>query len=332
MTRRRVRGPVTDHFDGTRFRNLGQPAGRRVETDRGPLDLLRWRLTGARAAWPDRVPVVPAPRPAPRVDGPVATMVGHATVLLQLAGRNVLIDPVWSERASPVRFAGPKRHTAPGLAFDDLPPIDAVLISHNHYDHLDAATLRRLVAIHRPRIVAPLGNEALIRGIAPEAAATTGDWGDVVPLGDGLQVTLHPANHWSARTPFDRRRALWCGFVLTGAAGTVYLAGDTGYGDGRVFRDVAARFGPPLLAVLPIGAYEPRWFMRDQHANPDDAVRILLDTGARHALGVHWGTFNLTDEAREAPVEALAAACRAAGLAADRFRAFAPGERWAPPS
>ena len=319
------RGPPSDHFDGLRFFNPGQPS-----TDRSFKQLWRWRREGRRAVWPDQVPVIQAV-PALRVEALTLTMVGHASVLIQVAGLNLLIDPVWSARASPVRFAGPRRVTQPGVAFERLPPIDAVLLTHNHYDHLDAMTLARLVAAHRPRIVAPLGNDVVLARAVPGSQVDTGDWGARFDLGAGVGVTLHPAHHWSARGVRDRRMALWCGFVLETPAGVVYLAGDTGLGDGAIFDQVRARFGAPVLAVLPIGAYEPRWFMRDQHANPDDAVRIMLACGAQHALGVHWGTFQLTDEARLAPIQALAAACVTHGIDASRFQAFAPGDTFTPP-
>ncbi len=255
-------------------------------------------------------------------------MVGHASVLIQTSGRNILVDPVWSARASPLRFAGPKRWDAPGIALADLPPIDTVLITHGHYDHLDAPTLTRLQAAHRPRVVAPLGHEAVLARAMPGARVDSGDWGERFALGGGVAVTVHPAYHWSARRLADRRRALWCGFVLEGPAGPVYVAGDTAYGDGGPFRQVRERFGAPVAAILPIGAYEPRWFMRNQHVNPDEAVRIMLDCGALQALGVHWGTFRLTDESRLAPVGALEAACRRHGVEPARFVPLRPGEVW----
>ena len=264
-------------------------------------------------------------RPAVREAGVVVTMVGHASVLIQAGGCNLLLDPVWSERASPVGFAGPRRADAPGVAFEDLPPIDAVLLTHSHYDHMDVATLARLRAVHGPRVIAPLGNGAVLAGRA--GAVEEGDWGQRFDVG-AVSVTLHPAYHWSARGLGDRRMALWCGFVIGTPAGVVYAAGDTGYGDGAPFRQVRAQFGAPVAAVLPIGAYEPRWFMKAQHANPAEAVQMMGDCGAAQGLGVHWGTFQLTDEGREAPAVALAEACAAAGVGAGRFLALRPGDVW----
>lgn len=324
MTNRYHSGPISDHFDGRRFFNPGTPS-----TDRNLGQVLRWKLGGAATRWPKSVEVL-STKPAARVDDLGITMVGHATVLVQAAGLNLLIDPVWSDRASPFRRAGPKRVTAPGIAFDDLPPIDAVLVTHNHYDHMDLDTLARLHAVHRPRIVTALGNDAIIRGAVPDADVVALDWGEDAELGGGTVVAAVPANHWSSRGLRDRRMALWCGFAIRTPDRLIYDVGDTGYGDGRMFRESQSRFGAPDVALIPIGAYEPRWFMADQHVDPDEAVRIMLDCGARHALGVHWGTFQLTDEGRDAPVQGLAAALRAHGIDPSRFVAFEPGRSWSP--
>ena len=315
-------GPTTDHFDGTRFFNPGHPS-----TDRSLADLLRWRMRGHKENWPDSVPVRQT-RPQQRVGSLVVTMVGHASLLIQVADLNITVDPVWSERASPVRFAGPKRLTAPGIAFEDLPSIDTVLITHSHYDHLDASTLSRLWTRDRPRIIAALGTDAIVTRTVPGTRPEAGDWGDTFALAPDVSVTLHSANHWSARSMRDRRMSLWCGFVLQARGTVIYVAGDTGYGDGSIFREVGERFGPPTLAILPLGAYEPRWFMRNQHVDPEEAVRIMLGCGARQALGVHWGTFQLTDEARLAPVTALADACDRLGVLPERFVAMEPGDVW----
>ncbi len=320
MANRYYRGPPSDHFDGLRFFNPGHP-----DTDRSPRDLLRWKLRGHAAEWPKSVAITPA-RPEPRVEALRVTMVGHATLLIQAAGRNFVTDPVWSDRASPVRFAGPKRVTAPGIAFDDLPPIDAVLLSHNHYDHLDIASLRRLHDRDRPLIVTPLGNDAILRRHLTDAGIATGDWGDGVVLPGGAEAHIVPAQHWSTRGPGDRRMALWGGFMLTVAGRLVYFAGDTGYGDGAIFRAMRERYGTPDVALIPIGAYAPRWFMAAQHADPDEAVRIMLDLDAGRAIGIHWGTFRLTDEPREEPATKLGEALARRGIDASRFAAAVPGD------
>ncbi|MCO5088750.1 MAG: MBL fold metallo-hydrolase, partial [Methylobacteriaceae bacterium] len=266
-------------------------------------------------------------RPPQRVEGAKlrVSFVGHATFLIQTAGLNLLVDPVWSERASPYSFAGPKRVTAPGIDFDDLPELDAVLLSHNHYDHMDIATLARISRARPCPVLTPLGNDTILRNSLPAIDARAHDWGDEVALG-GLRVHFTPAQHWSARGLFDRRMALWCGFVVESPAGKIYIAGDTGYGDGSVFRDIFLRHGSMRLALLPIGAYEPRWFMREQHVDPEEAVRMFEHVDAGQALGCHWGTFRLTDEAIDEPPKRLAVALERAGIAPERFRAARPGE------
>jgi L-ascorbate metabolism protein UlaG (beta-lactamase superfamily) len=317
-------GPPSDHFDGAHFFNPGRP------WTKSTLDLVRWQLGSGKEPWPDAAPSPFRETPAAHLDGRRlrVVLIGHASVLLQAGGHNILIDPVFSERASPFAFAGPRRVNAPGIAFDDLPPIDTVLVTHNHYDHLDVDTLRRLAQRHAPRIVTPLGNDTIMRDAGVTGTIEAHDWGARVPLSDRVAINVVPIQHWSARGLFDRMRALWAAFVIETPAGPVYHVGDTGYGDGRVFRGIRERFGAPRLAVLPIGAYEPRWFMSDQHINPDEAVRIFKTVGARSAVGHHWGTFQLTDEGIGRPPEALAKALAAHGVAPERFRALRPGEAW----
>ena len=317
-------GPPSDHFDGVRFFVPGR------ETDRGFLDLMRWQVGGGRAAWPSAFPSPFRDKPPERVQGLRIALVGHATLLIQVAGQNILVDPVWSERASPLRFAGPRRANPPGIAFEDLPPIDSVLVTHNHYDHLDGDTLTRLWAQFRPRIVAPLGNDVIIRSYDDSIRVERLDWGQSFGLGHGIAAHLEPAYHWSARGVNDRRMALWGAFLLTTPAGTLYIAGDTGYGEGETFKSIQARFGAPRVAVLPIGAYEPRWFMAMQHMNPADAVKAFQDLGADAALGVHWGTFQLTNEPVDQPERDLAEALKAASIDPAQFRAMRPGEVWEP--
>jgi L-ascorbate metabolism protein UlaG (beta-lactamase superfamily) len=232
---------------------------------------------------------------------------------------------VWSDRASPFSFAGPKRHNAPGIALDALPAIDTVLVSHGHYDHLDVATLSRLAARFSPRVITPLGNDVTMRSADGAIRAEAFDWHDRVEFG-GIAVTLVPTRHWSARGLFDRNKTLWASFVLETPAGKIYVVCDSGYGTGTHFRRVAQQHGPLRAAILPIGAYEPRWFMQDQHMNPDDAVKALVDCGAALALAHHHGTFQLTDEAIDAPLTALHVALDAARIPRERFVALKPGQ------
>jgi L-ascorbate metabolism protein UlaG (beta-lactamase superfamily) len=313
-------GPVTDHFDGTRFLDPGEP-----HTDRSLGDVLRWKRNVPRNPWPTSVPVVPTV-PDPRVSGLRVTMVGHATLLIQVAGLNILTDPLWSDRASPLAFAGPKRVTAPGVALGDLPPIDAILLSHNHYDHLDVKTLRALHDRHHPLIITPLGNDSIVHRHIPTARISAGDWGDRFQIAPGAEAHIVPALHWSSRGIRDRRMALWGGFVLRVGGQQVYFAGDTGYGSGRIFREMRTRFGPVDVALIPIGAYDPRWFMAAQHTDPEEAIQIMLDLDARAALGIHWGSFKLTDEAREEPALRLAAGLKARGIEPGRFPAMRPSD------
>ena len=319
-------GPVSDHFDGVRFLD---PAG---ATPRSRSDLLRWmigsRWRGTRAEWPAWAPSPYADQPPARVEGAACRLsyVGHASWLIQTGGLNMLLDPVWSERASPLRIAGPKRVNDPGIAFRDLPPIDAVLVSHAHYDHLDLATLSRIASTHHARVITPLGNDTIMRSHDPSIAAEAYDWDQRVEIGAEMTVTLVPAHHWSARNLSDRNMSLWASFLIEAPGGRIYFIADSGYGDGALFRRMHGRHRPLKLAILPIGAYEPRWFMRDQHMNPAEAVQALLDCGAETALASHYGTFQLTDEAIDAPVIALANALRAAGIPPERFRALRPGQ------
>lgn len=314
-------GPPSDHFDGRRFFNPGgqKPSGFR--------DLIRWQMGGGRARWPKRAASAHAPaRPSERAADLCVTMVGHATLLIQIAGINILTDPHWSDRASPVQFAGPRRVTPPGIAFDDLPPIDLVLLSHNHYDHLDLITLRRLHAAFSPRVITPLGNDTLLARAIPGMNVSAHDWGEAVPFGP-LTVHLDPCHHWSARGMGDRSHALWASFTVDAPVGRVLFIGDTGFDGGRPYRAVQ-RHGPLRLAILPVGAYEPRWFMSAQHQNPEEAVEGFGICGAASAIGHHWGTFQLTNEARETPLLDLADALAARGIPPERFRALHAGEVW----
>jgi L-ascorbate metabolism protein UlaG (beta-lactamase superfamily) len=309
-------GPVSDHFDGLRF---FPPGGARDKT----LSEL-WRMIRdarrLRAPWPETPPTVPCPAPPQRVEGDRirVTLVGHSTFLVQTQGVNLLTDPVWASRAGPFGLLGPKRATPPALALEDLPPLDAILLSHNHYDHLDLATLARLARLRPCPVLTPLGNDAILRKHVAGIDARALDWGQAIEV-RALRVTLEPALHWSARGRGDRRMALWGSFMIAGRDDAIYFAGDTGYGDGSLFPAIAARHPRIRLALLPIGAYAPRWFMRDQHCDPDEALAIFHALGAERAIACHWGTFRLTDEPYDEPPQRLAEALARAGVAAERF-------------
>jgi len=239
------------------------------------------------------------------VDSPslFVTLVNHATVLVQQPDCNILTDPIWSDRCGPVSFAGPRRHRLPGVEFDRLPAIHAVLVSHNHYDHLDLPTLRRMRARGGTTFVAPLGVAPFLKsgGIAPVHEL---DWGESVAV-SGASIHAVPAFHFSGRGLFDRNRTLWCGYIVESALGAVYFAGDTAFGPH--FHWIRERFGPPRLALLPIGAYEPPWFMAPVHMNPEEAARAHHILGAATSIAIHHGTFQLADEALDAPRERLMA-------------------------
>jgi L-ascorbate metabolism protein UlaG (beta-lactamase superfamily) len=317
------RGPVSDHFDGTLFFN---PGGVKPKNQWA---ILKWQLTDRGVAWPESFPSPFEPnRPPPQfdADGTRVTHIGHASFLLQTRGRNILVDPVWAERASPLSFVGPKRANAPGVAFDALPNIDLVLVTHNHYDHMDVDTLGVLWQRYRPRIVTPLGNDTILRQSIPGLEALASDWDATVDLDGGIRVHVEPTLHWSARGATDRRHALWASFVLETGAAKIYCVGDSGYGDGSTFRRVGERHPGLALALLPIGAYEPRWIMRNNHMNPEEALKAFELCGAQRALGHHWGTFRLTNEAVDEPPQRLAAALAAQGVKSQRFIALRPGQ------
>jgi L-ascorbate metabolism protein UlaG (beta-lactamase superfamily) len=310
--------PLSDHYDGQRFFNPGVP-----RTSRSLLQVLRWRIRAERAVWPMGIvdPAFPAP-PETVPGGRVAiTFINHATFMIRFSGMTVLTDPIFSERCSPVSWAGPRRARPPGIALADLPRPDVVLLSHNHYDHMDLPSLRAIKGRYDPQFVTTLGNAPALARIGIQA--TELDWWQDVTHGS-LTITATPARHFSARTPFDRNRTLWGGFMLRTAAGQVLFAGDSAAGSH--WDDIRVRLGPPDVALLPIGAYEPRWFMAAAHMNPQEAVQAHGALGARRSVGMHFGTFQLTDEAFEAPLDALAAALRVAGMDPDEFSTNGFGE------
>jgi len=278
-------------------------------------------LLERRTPWPSRIDE-PSQLPAP-LDGAdaVVTFIGHATFLIQTATGNILTDPMYSQRAGPLLF-GPRRVRQPAVRMEDLPPISVVLLSHNHYDHCDLPTLRTLAKRFDPIVITPLGNAALVRSAGLTRIEELDWWEHARTTPTPMTVT--PAHHFSARTPFDRNRALWGGFVIQAGKRRIYFAGDTAYRP--YFVDVKQRLGPIDLALLPIGAYEPRWFMRAVHVNPLEAVQAHLDLGATQSIGMHYGTFQLTTEGIDEPVQALATARREAGIEEQAFTTLEFGE------
>lgn len=315
-------GPLSDHFDGTQFFN---PSG---VGPRGPGAFFKWMLE-PREAWPASFPSpFPQDQPPARFEGKGARVsyIGHASFLVQTHGLNLLIDPVWAERASPFSFVGPKRVNPPGIAFDALPKIDTILVTHNHYDHMDASAIGRLWQRFRAPVVTPLGNDTILRAAVPGLDAGAADWGSTFEVGEGVKVHAEPTVHWSARGMNDRRHALWASFVIETPELKIYCVGDSAFADGKTFRQVRERHPKLALALLPIGAFEPRWFMRSSHMNPKESVQAFELCGAERALGHHWGTFRLTSEAVDRPVLELEEARAAKGIAPDRFAALHPGE------
>jgi len=299
----------SDHFDGSRFVN---PTGIAAQS----FSAVPRMLLEPRAPWP--VPSDEPPRRPPALDGAVAvvTFIGHATFLIQTSAGNILTDPMYSQRAGPLNVIGPRRVRQPAVPFDDLPAISMVLLSHNHYDHCDLRTLRRLAHRFDPVVITPLANGALVRSSGIRQVEELDWWQESKTF--ALPITLTPAQHFSARSPLDRNRALWGGFVLMAGGAQLFFAGDTAYAP--FFRDVRQRLGPIDLALLPIGAYEPRWFMQSVHMNPAEAVQAHMDLEASESVGMHFGTFRLTAEGIDEPLHALEAACRARNVPPSRFR------------
>jgi L-ascorbate metabolism protein UlaG (beta-lactamase superfamily) len=276
------------HFDGKRFYNPDAPQAP------GYLDGLRWKLSTRPEPSPSFIADVEPSIPPNRVDssGMRVTLVNHSTVLLQQRSSNILTDPVWSERSSPFSWIGPRRRREPGVSWDNLPPIDAVLVSHNHYDHMDLPTLRRLATRGNSKFILPAGAGRLLRSAKLESVHEL-DWGESLSL-QNFTVHCVPALHFSARGLFDRNKSLWCGYVIESRDRIVYFAGDTAFGPH--FAQIREMFGSPHLALLPIGAYEPRWFMSPVHMGPDEAVRAHEILGAETSVAIHHGTFQLADD------------------------------------
>lgn len=305
--------PFPKHFDGSHFYN---PNSSQVH---GWFDFIRWKLTSRAEPSPSFIEDVEPFIPPRTIGAPElrVTFINHSTVLLQQSGCNILTDPVWSLRASPLRWIGPRRHRHPGVRRDDLPPVDIVLLSHNHYDHLDLPTLRWLARRRYPAFVVPSGVAALLRSHRIEPVFELG-WGESRTL---RHAAIHavPALHFSGRGMFDRNKTLWCGYVIERQDRIVYFAGDTAFGNH--FARIRDSFGPPHLALLPIGSYQPRWFMSSVHMAPGEAIQAHHILGAVTSIAIHHGTFQLGDDAVDTPQRQLQQAGRP-----DSFRILKNGE------
>lgn len=287
---------VSDHFDGKKFFNPGHP-----ETNTF-FDVLKWKVTSKVTEWPEWVKNKDWPAPVlPEGKKANYTFINHASFLIQTPDVTIITDPVFSERVSPVKFAGPKRHRDPGVALDKLPEIDVVLVSHSHYDHMDIESLKSIDAKFHPLFMVPMGNrEFLVKSGLQNVQEM--DWWNEQKVKNTV-ITFTPCLHWANRALWDKNETLWGGFMISSEGFKTYFAGDTGYNDH--FRDVKMRLGAPDVALLPIGAYEPRWFMKGHRMNPEEAVKAHKDLGAGHSFGMHFGTFQLTDEGMDTPVEDL---------------------------
>lgn len=314
-------GPESDHFDGKRFFNQSPDP----TTQRGFFDFLKWVFNRKPGKWEEWVQSEFGPKPPVCVGREElrVTFINHSTFLIQMDGINILTDPIWSNRSSPVSFTGPKRVRAPGIRFEDLPPIDVVTVSHNHYDHLDLPTLKRLSKDHHPTIYTGLGNKWLLEksGITQVSEL---DWWQEVPLSDSVRLTCVPAQHFSGRGLFDRNKTLWAGFVFEGLAEPVYFAGDTGLGPH--FKQIADRFGKMRLAFLPIGAFLPRWFMSPTHLSPSDALEAHFILGTQTSAAMHFGTFQLGDDSQNEAVGLLSTAIAETNMEHTQFLVLDCGE------
>ena len=311
------KGPVSPHFDGSEFHNQVE------QEEHGFGDFLSWMWNREPGPWHEITDAEYGPRPPARGNSLRATFVNHATVLVQTRELNILTDPIWSERASPVSWAGPKRVRPPGIRFEDLPKVDVVIISHCHYDHMDLATLKRLYERDHPLFLVGLGNASILEGEGIEGVKEL-DWWQGVKVGDATTITGVPAQHFSMRWIGDRNERLWLGYVIETAEGKVYFAGDTGMGP--QFEQIYERFGPMRLSMLPIGAYLPRWFMASVHLNPHDAVLAHRQLHSQTTMGIHFGTFRLADDGQFDAIHDLESARVEEHLGADEFWVLGFGE------
>lgn len=316
-------GPKSDHFDGKRFFNPYEK-----DNKHSFLDLVKWKVEGKSQEWSSELFVEKYDIPPKSVDeGIRVSYVGHASLLIQVDGVNILTDPIWSKRASPISWFGPKRIIDPGIKFEDLPKIDMVLISHNHYDHMDRKTIIKLYQRDNPTFLVPLGNDTILKSFATDINVRALDWFGSAEF-NSLIIHATPVIHWSSRIGVDRNKALWAGFVIETSAGNIYFSGDTAFGKGRVFDGVREQFGNMKLSLIAIGAYEPAWFMSGSHNNPEEGIKSFTRLGSEYGVAIHHGVFKLSDESNSKQVADFTQALESNQISSDNFRILKVGQFW----
>ena len=311
-------GPKSNHFNGTTFENMNN-----VEA-KGFGDVLKWMMRRDKEPWQEKPDLPYANAPVENSAPLRITFVNHSTFLIQWQGKNILTDPIWSQRTSPVSFAGPKRMRPPGIKFDDLPPIDAVIISHNHYDHLDLPTVRQLEKKYQPLFIVPLGVDLFLenKGIGRIEVM---DWWQEMEL-ENMTIACVPAQHFSGRGMGDRDKTLWAGYVIIHQQQKLYYVGDTGYGP--FFQQIKEKYSPFDVALIPIGAYKPKWFMSPIHMSPSEAVQVHRELEIGTSIAMHYGTFPLADDGRNDPVIDLQNAMKEQQVSNDDFILLEEGKAW----
>lgn len=311
-------GPATDHYDGKKFLNTSGQNAQSLGS------VLKWATNRDKGPWEEIKDAQYGEAPPKKANSIRVTFINHSTFLLQVDGINILTDPVYSQRTSPFQWAGPKRMRPPGIRFEDLPPIDYVIISHNHYDHLDDGTVKRLKKEHDPAFITPLGVGAYMETLGIQDI-TDLDWWQSHRVNDSIEIVSVPAQHFSGRGMLDRDATLWAGYVIRRPNGNVYFAGDTGY-DKDMFTEIGDKAGPFALSLIPIGAYLPQWFMSPIHTSPAEAVKVHRDIRSKQSIAIHYGTFPLADDGQTRPIEDLEKALEEQNVPREEFWVMQEGE------